>query len=59
MSHRTRGFPEYGMTNAKFVLSEALPLTATPNLGPKGVNPKWATQLTLIYVKATRLKKVS
>ena len=33
-------------------LSEALPLTATP----KGVIQKWATQLTLIYVKAPRLK---
>ena len=34
-------------------LSEALPLTATP----KGVIQKWATQLTLIYLKAPRLKK--
>ena len=34
-------------------LSEALPLTATP----KGVIQKWATKLTLIYVKAPRLKK--
>ena len=33
-------------------LSEALPLTATP----KGVIQKWATKLTLIYVKAPRLK---
>ena len=33
-------------------LSEALPLTATP----KGVIKKWATKLTLIYLKAPRLK---
>ena len=41
MSYRTLGFPE------------ALPLTATP----KGVIQKWATQSTLIYVKAPWLKK--
>ena len=35
------------------LLSEAFPLTATP----KGVINKWATHLTLIYLKATRLKK--
>ena len=34
------------------ILSEALPLTATPN----GVIQKRATKLTLIYVKAPRLK---
>ena len=34
------------------ILSEALPLTATP----KGVIQKWATKLTSIYVKAPRLK---
>ena len=34
------------------ILSEALPLTATP----KGVNHKLATKLTLIYVTAPRLK---
>ena len=33
------------------LLSEALPLTATL----KGVIQKWATQLTLIYLKAPRL----
>ena len=33
------------------ILSEALPLTATP----KGVIQKWATKLTLIYLKAPRL----
>ena len=33
------------------ILSEALPLTATP----KGVIQKWATQLTLIYLKAPNL----
>ena len=33
------------------ILSEALPLTATP----KGVIQKWATQLTCIYLKAPRL----
>ena len=32
------------------MLSAALPLTATP----KGVIQKWATKLTLIYVKAPR-----
>ena len=35
------------------IFSEALPLTATP----KGVIKKWATKLTLIYVKAPRLKQ--
>ncbi len=34
------------------ILSEALPLTATP----KGVIQKWATKLTLIHLKAPRLK---
>ena len=34
------------------LLSEALPLTATP----KGVIKKWATNLTLIYLKVPRLK---
>ena len=34
------------------MLSEALPLTATP----KGVIQKWATELILIYVKVQRLK---
>ncbi len=34
------------------ILSDALPLTATP----KGVIKKWATKLTLIYLKARRLK---
>ena len=34
------------------ILSEALPLTATPI----GVIQKWATKLTLIYVNAPRLK---
>ena len=34
------------------ILSEALPLTATPI----GVIQKWATKLTLIYLKAPRLK---
>ena len=34
------------------IVSEALPLTATP----KGVIQKWATQRTLIYLKAQRLK---
>ena len=34
------------------ILSEALPLTATP----KGVIQKWATKLTLIYLKARMLK---
>ena len=33
------------------ILSEALPLAATP----KGVIQKWATKLTLIYLKAPRL----
>ena len=35
------------------ILSEALPLTATPI----GVIQKWATKLTLIYENAPRLKK--
>ena len=35
------------------ILSEALPLTATP----KGVIKKRATNLTLIHMKAPRLKK--
>ena len=35
------------------ILSEALPLTATP----KGVIQKLAMKLTLIYIKAPRLKK--
>ena len=34
------------------ILSEALPLAATP----KGVIQKWATKLTLIYLKAPMLK---
>ena len=34
------------------ILSDALTLTATP----KGVIQKWATEFTLIYVKAPRLK---
>ena len=34
------------------ILSDALRLTVTP----KGVIQKWATNLTLIYVKAPRLK---
>ena len=34
------------------ILSEALPLTATP----KGVIQKWGTKLTLLYIKAPRLK---
>ena len=39
VSHRTLGFPEYGMANASN-LREALPLPATP----KGVNSIWATK---------------
>ncbi len=35
------------------ILSEDLPLTATP----KGVIQKWATKLTIIYLKAPRLNK--
>ena len=52
MSYRTLGFPEYVMT-MQAILSEALPLTATP----KGVIQKWATKLALIYIKAPMLKK--
>ena len=49
------GVPRVGPTESPMqaILSEALPLTATP----KKIIQKWAPQLTLIYVKAPRLKK--
>ncbi len=46
-------FSEYGMTNAS-ISSVALPLTATPNKGKKGV-----TKLLFVYVKEPRLKSLT
>ena len=53
MSYRSLWFPDYGMTNACNFKWGFTPLKGTP----KGVIKKWATTLTLIYVKAPRLKK--
>ena len=51
VTYPTLGFSEYGMANACNIKRGF-----TPDSTPKGVIQKWATQLTLIYARAPRLK---